>query len=317
MVRRSWLMVLTGADPCRRRRLGHRASAHRLHSQRGPGLHDGRACSCPTAPRWSAPAPRSRRSPRSPWRRPAWRRWSPSPACRSSTTAPRWPTPASPTSSSRTGASRQGEGPGPALDRRPYQRRRWTACRTAGPSSLVPPPIQGIGNSGGFQMQVEQRDGSFDLAKLQARPTQAIVEQARDPELDHQCRSARSAPACRRSRIDVDRSKAETLKVDGGRRLLDAVRLSRLDLRQPASTSSASPSRSTSRPNSKYRAASRGHPQAQRAGAPTGKMVPIGAWPTLKPAVGAADHQPLQPLSRRRRSSARRRRASARARRWT
>ena len=33
---------------------------------------------------------------------------------------------------------------------------------------LPPPPIQGIGNAGGFTMQVELRDGSFDLAKLQS-----------------------------------------------------------------------------------------------------------------------------------------------------
>src|SRR5690349_4486477 len=32
---------------------------------------------------------------------------------------------------------------------------------------LAPPPIQGIGNVSGFQMQVEHRDGSFDLVKLQ------------------------------------------------------------------------------------------------------------------------------------------------------
>ena len=34
---------------------------------------------------------------------------------------------------------------------------------------LPPPPIQGIGNAAGFTMQLELRDGSFDLAKLQAR----------------------------------------------------------------------------------------------------------------------------------------------------
>ena len=32
---------------------------------------------------------------------------------------------------------------------------------------LPPPPIQGIGNAAGFTMQIELRDGSFDLAKLQ------------------------------------------------------------------------------------------------------------------------------------------------------
>ena len=34
---------------------------------------------------------------------------------------------------------------------------------------LPPPPIQGIGNAAGFTMQIELRDGSFDLAKLQTR----------------------------------------------------------------------------------------------------------------------------------------------------
>src|SRR6185295_1860885 len=32
---------------------------------------------------------------------------------------------------------------------------------------LPPPPIQGIGNAAGFTMQIQLRDGSFDLAKLQ------------------------------------------------------------------------------------------------------------------------------------------------------
>ena len=31
-----------------------------------------------------------------------------------------------------------------------------------------PPPIQGVGNAGGFTMQLELKDGSFDLAKLQS-----------------------------------------------------------------------------------------------------------------------------------------------------
>ena len=33
---------------------------------------------------------------------------------------------------------------------------------------LPPPPIQGIGNAGGFTMQIELRDGSFDLGKLES-----------------------------------------------------------------------------------------------------------------------------------------------------
>ncbi|CAN7288402.1 efflux RND transporter permease subunit [Mesorhizobium caraganae] len=42
---------------------------------------------------------------------------------------------------------------------------------------LPPPPIQGIGNAAGFTMQVELRDGSFDLAKLQGA-TSALTRAA-------------------------------------------------------------------------------------------------------------------------------------------
>lgn len=46
---------------------------------------------------------------------------------------------------------------------------------------LPPPPIQGIGNAAGFTMQVELRDGSFDLAKLQGATsalTRAVATQS-------------------------------------------------------------------------------------------------------------------------------------------
>ena len=42
---------------------------------------------------------------------------------------------------------------------------------------LPPPPIQGIGNAGGFQMQLELLGGSFDYQKLNDL-TQEIVKQA-------------------------------------------------------------------------------------------------------------------------------------------
>src|SRR5512135_3420260 len=32
---------------------------------------------------------------------------------------------------------------------------------------LIPPPIQGLGMSGGFQLQVELADGTFDFTRLQ------------------------------------------------------------------------------------------------------------------------------------------------------
>ena len=44
---------------------------------------------------------------------------------------------------------------------------------------LPPPPIQGIGNAAGFTLQIEVRDGSFDLAKLQ-NSVQAVASTAAD-----------------------------------------------------------------------------------------------------------------------------------------
>jgi hydrophobic/amphiphilic exporter-1 (mainly G- bacteria), HAE1 family len=79
---------------------------------------------------------------------------------------------------------------------------------------LVPPPIQGIGNAGGFQMQVEQRDGSFDYVKLQAA-TNNVVEQATTQSgLANLVTTFRAgAPHVR---VEIDRAKAETLKVSIG-----------------------------------------------------------------------------------------------------
>ena len=79
---------------------------------------------------------------------------------------------------------------------------------------IVPPAIQGIGNAGGFQMQIEQKDGSFDYGKLQ-RVTDAVLEQAATQSaLTNLVTSFRaSAPHVR---IEVDRVKAESLKVPVG-----------------------------------------------------------------------------------------------------
>ena len=79
---------------------------------------------------------------------------------------------------------------------------------------IVPPPIQGLGLSGGFQMQVELQDGSFDYAKLQ-KITDALVQQGNTkPELQKLMTTFRaevpqvSAP--------INRTKAETLGVTLG-----------------------------------------------------------------------------------------------------
>ena len=80
---------------------------------------------------------------------------------------------------------------------------------------VVPPPaIQGIGNSGGFSMQVELRDGSGDFAKLQSL-TKTIVGNARSQSslarLNSTIRTAVPQMA-----VTVNRTKAEALQISTG-----------------------------------------------------------------------------------------------------
>src|SRR5206468_4631406 len=74
-----------------------------------------------------------------------------------------------------------------------------------------PPPIQGIGNAGGFAMQIQLRDGSFDLVKLQ-NITNTVVKDAQSQSgLQRVTTSFRSSVP--QMKVDVDRAKAETLQV--------------------------------------------------------------------------------------------------------
>jgi HAE1 family hydrophobic/amphiphilic exporter-1 len=77
---------------------------------------------------------------------------------------------------------------------------------------LPPPPIQGLGNDAGFTMQVELRDGSFDLAKLQSA-VDAIVQNARTQS------SLAFAMASFRANVpqytlEIDRAKTQALQVN-------------------------------------------------------------------------------------------------------
>jgi len=74
---------------------------------------------------------------------------------------------------------------------------------------LPPPPIQGIGNAGGFTLQVELRDGSSDFAKLQSL-TQTIVGNAQSQSALQRVNSSFRAIAPQ-FRIDVDRVKVQTV----------------------------------------------------------------------------------------------------------
>ncbi|PDQ22202.1 hydrophobe/amphiphile efflux-1 family RND transporter [Mesorhizobium sanjuanii] len=74
---------------------------------------------------------------------------------------------------------------------------------------LPPPPIQGIGNAAGFTMQVELRDGSFDLAKLQGAVE--AVARAAQTQSGIQRVSAPFRANVPQYTVEIDREKVQTL----------------------------------------------------------------------------------------------------------
>lgn len=74
---------------------------------------------------------------------------------------------------------------------------------------LPPPPIQGIGNAAGFTMQIELRDGSFDLAKLQGT-VGAMVKKA-ETQSGIQRVSATFRANVPQYAVEIDREKVENV----------------------------------------------------------------------------------------------------------
>jgi HAE1 family hydrophobic/amphiphilic exporter-1 len=79
---------------------------------------------------------------------------------------------------------------------------------------LVPPPINGLGLSGGFQMQVELTDGSSDYRKL-SQATEALIKAAQsDPRIQLAFTSLRvDVPQLK---MEFNRARAESLGVSVG-----------------------------------------------------------------------------------------------------
>jgi HAE1 family hydrophobic/amphiphilic exporter-1 len=79
---------------------------------------------------------------------------------------------------------------------------------------LVPPPIQGIGNAGGFQMQLELLGGSFSYPRL-AQSANAVVAAAKQsPDVQRVLTTFREAAP--HVELEIDRVQAETLRVPVG-----------------------------------------------------------------------------------------------------
>jgi HAE1 family hydrophobic/amphiphilic exporter-1 len=79
---------------------------------------------------------------------------------------------------------------------------------------LVPPPIQGIGQAGGFQMEVEMLGGSFNYTKLDELTHQVLKSAAADPTVLRPLTTFQLAAP--QVAVTVDRDRAQTLKVSVG-----------------------------------------------------------------------------------------------------
>ncbi|MBX3598417.1 MAG: efflux RND transporter permease subunit [Rhizobiaceae bacterium] len=76
---------------------------------------------------------------------------------------------------------------------------------------LPPPAIQGIGNAAGFTLQIELRDGSFDMPKLQS-VTNAVVSAADTQSGIGRASSSFSANVPQ-YQVEIDREKIQNLKL--------------------------------------------------------------------------------------------------------
>src|SRR5450631_210924 len=79
---------------------------------------------------------------------------------------------------------------------------------------LVPPPIQGIGNAGGFQMQLQLLGGSFNYRKLDEVTTAVLKTAKANPQMQRILTTFR--PDSPHVGLTIDRVQAETLRVPVG-----------------------------------------------------------------------------------------------------
>lgn len=79
---------------------------------------------------------------------------------------------------------------------------------------LVPPPIQGLGLSGGFQLQVELTDGTFDFSRLEQAALALEHKAQADPAIQAAFTPFRSQVP--QVTVRIDSAEAETLQVSVG-----------------------------------------------------------------------------------------------------
>jgi HAE1 family hydrophobic/amphiphilic exporter-1 len=92
--------------------------------------------------------------------------------------------------------------------------RKLSAVQEARTRVLVPPPIQGLGASNGFQMQVELTDGSFDFERLQRVTDQIVAGANATPAVEGAFTAFRASVP--QVTVKVDKTQAATLNVNVG-----------------------------------------------------------------------------------------------------
>ena len=91
---------------------------------------------------------------------------------------------------------------------------RWSRGAGSRHTILVPPPIQGLGASNGFQMQVELTDGSYDFARLQSVTDEIVREANATPAVQDVFTAFRASVP--QVSVKVNRTQAATLNVNAG-----------------------------------------------------------------------------------------------------
>ena len=159
--------------------------------------------------------------------------------------------------------------------------------------ALLPPPIQGIGNVGGFTMQVELKNGNFDYALLQSL-TNAVVA---DGNAQSRCRgSPRPSAPARRSSSSTSTGSRPRRSASRSARCSPPFPAMSDRAMWPSSTNSDMSSRSMRRRTAAYRATA-DDIRNLKVKAGDGTMTPIGTVVEISEVQGPLAHQPLQSLS--------------------
>ena len=189
------------------------AHPDRLPADRGSGLSASPSCSCPTAPRSCAPRRCSTRCSRSPARLPASTNVitiaGVSALDNNATLAN-----AGVAYLTLKGWSERDKQGQDLLSLFTALNKSLGAIEEARIIVMPPPAIQGVGNAAGFTLQIELRDGSFDLAKLQS-VTDTIVANAKT-QSGLQTVMASFRAAVPQYTIEIDREKTKTVQLDVG-----------------------------------------------------------------------------------------------------